>query len=88
MNGSKGYRASDASEKSVENLPILSLTTVQKMLPLVQRILDDYLRSQKAVEALQPEEARLDRSLTRPPMTAGPPPWGGGPSLGIVHPTA
>ena len=38
MNGSKGYRAPDASEKSVDSLPILSLTTVQKMLPLVHDI--------------------------------------------------
>ena len=61
MNGSKGYRAPDASEKPVESLPILSLTTVQKMLPLVQRIVDDYLRLQHNLFRLQPEEARLDR---------------------------
>lgn len=61
MNGSKGYRAPDASEQPVESLPILSLTTVQKMLPLVQRIMGDFLDSQHAVQRLQPEEARLDR---------------------------
>jgi hypothetical protein len=61
MNGSKGYRAPDASEQPVESLPVLSLTTVQKMLPLVQRILGDYLNSQHELVGLQPEEARLDR---------------------------
>jgi hypothetical protein len=61
MNGSKGYRAPDASENSVESLPILSLTTVQKMLPLVQRIVDDYLDKQHTLLRLEPEEARLDR---------------------------
>jgi hypothetical protein len=61
MNSRKGYRAPDASEKPVESLPILSLTTVQKMLPLVQRILGDYLHSQHDLVRLQPEEARLDR---------------------------
>lgn len=69
MNGSKGYRAPDASEKSVESLPILSLTTVQKMLPLVERILGDYLASKHSALRLQPEEASLDRdksSLTWP----------------------
>lgn len=61
MNGSKGYRAPDASEKPLESLPIFSLTTVQKMLPLVGRIVDDYLHSQLAHVRLEPEEARLDR---------------------------
>lgn len=61
MNGSKGYRAPDASEKPVDSLPILSLTTVQKMLPLVRQILGDFLNSQHSFARLEPEEARLDR---------------------------
>src|SRR5207249_10996563 len=61
MNGSKGYQASDAAGKTLESLPILSLETVQRMLPLVQRIVDDCLASQLTLRRLQPEEGRLDR---------------------------
>src|SRR3989442_1867429 len=61
MNGSKGYRASDAGEKPDRGEVVLSLKTVQRMLPLVQRIVEDFLNSQKALERLQPEEEILDR---------------------------
>ena len=40
---------------------ILSLKTVQRMLPLVQRIVDDIVHSQEALDRLQPEQDRLDR---------------------------
>ncbi len=58
MNGSKGYQASDASEKPEV---VLSLRMVQRMLPLVQRIVDDILTRQRNLSRLLPEESRLDR---------------------------
>jgi hypothetical protein len=61
MNGYKGYRASGASENPDRGEFVLSLKTVQRMLPLVQRILEDFLCSQKALERLLPEEDVLDR---------------------------
>lgn len=61
MNGSKGYRASDAGEKPDRGEVVLSLKTVQRMLPLVQRIVEDFLKGQKAMERLLPEEEILDR---------------------------
>src|SRR4051812_2009640 len=60
MNGSKGYRASDAGEKPDRGEVVLSLKTVQRMLPLVQRIVEDFLKSQRALVRLQPEEEILD----------------------------
>ena len=60
MNGSMGNMASGVPETSAsEN--ILSLKTVQRMLPLVQRIVDDVIANQKVVDRLQPEQERLDR---------------------------
>src|SRR5262249_1446517 len=59
MNGSTGNMASGAPEQGGEI--ILSLSTVQRMLPLVQRIVEDILRLQKVVNALQPEQERLHR---------------------------
>jgi hypothetical protein len=61
MNGYKGYRASDASENPDRGEVVLSLKTVQRMLPLVQRIMDDFLGSQRALVRLHPEEEMLDR---------------------------
>ena len=61
MSGSKGFRTPDASDKPERGEVNLSLKTVQRMLPLVQRILDDILASQKAVLRLQPQEQSLDR---------------------------
>jgi hypothetical protein len=61
MNGSKGNRAPNASDQPERGEIILSLTTVQKMLPLVRRIVDDILAGQKTLVRLQPEEDRLDR---------------------------
>jgi hypothetical protein len=62
MNGSKGYRASDAEEKPDRGEVVLSLITVQKMLPLVRRIVEDFLRSQEVLASLLPEEEVLDRN--------------------------
>jgi hypothetical protein len=60
MHGSKGYRASDASERPDRDEIVLSLKTVQKMLPLVQRIVEDFLDSQRDLRRLHPEEEILD----------------------------
>ena len=59
MNGSTGNMASGAPEQRGEI--ILSLSTVQRMLPLVQRIVDDILLHQKTLLRLSPEQDRLDR---------------------------
>lgn len=61
MNGFKGNRAPDASEKPGHGDAVFSLTTVQKMLPLVRRIVDDILAGQKTLIRLHPEEVRLDK---------------------------
>src|SRR5437667_8626820 len=61
MSGSKGFRTPDASDKPERGEVNLNLKTVQRMLPLVQRIVDDILASQKAVLQLQPQEQSLDR---------------------------
>ncbi len=61
MSGSKGFRTPDASDKPERGEINLSLRTVHRMLPLVQRIVDDILAIQKALARLQPEERALDR---------------------------
>src|SRR5437868_4542664 len=61
MSGFKGFRTSDASDKPEKGESVLSLKTVQKMLPLVQRIVDDLQNSRKALQRLEPEEEVLDR---------------------------
>jgi hypothetical protein len=61
MSGTKGFRTPDASDKPERGETNLNLKTVQRMLPLVQRIVDDILASNKAVERLQPQERALDR---------------------------
>jgi hypothetical protein len=69
MNGSKNHRSSDASDKPERGDTVLSLNTVQRMLPLVQRIVDDILNNQNALKRLEPEEEVLDhnkRALTWP----------------------
>lgn len=59
MSGSTGNTASGAPEKRGE--VILNLSTVQRMLPLVEKVVGDILESQKSVEVLQPEHDRLAR---------------------------
>src|SRR6516165_9026746 len=61
MSSSKGFRTPDASDKPERGEVNLSLKIVHRMLPLVQRIVDDILASQKAVLRLQPQQATLDR---------------------------
>jgi len=61
MNGSTGNKAFGASEKPERGEVFLSLGTAQRMLPLVQRIVEDILENQKAMEKLVPEQERLCR---------------------------
>jgi hypothetical protein len=62
MNGSKDHRSSDASDKPERADTVLSLHTVQRMLPLVQRIVGDILHNQQSLKRLEPEEEVLDRN--------------------------
>ena len=61
MHGSKGHQASDAGEKPDRDEVVLNLGTVQRMLPLVRRIIDDFCKSQLALARLEPEVEILDR---------------------------
>jgi hypothetical protein len=61
MSGSKGFRTPDASDKPERAETNLNLKTVQRMLPLVQRIVDDILVSQRLLQRLLPEQEKLDR---------------------------
>jgi|SRR5579862_4216360 len=61
MNGSKGNAAFNASEMPDGRDAILNLNTACRMLPLVQRVVDDILVGRKALERLAPEQSRLDR---------------------------
>jgi len=61
MSGTKGFHTPDASDKTERGERNLNLKTVQRMLPLVQRIVDDILANQKSLLHLQPEEETLDR---------------------------
>ena len=58
MNSSKGDRATSTPESPEV---AFTLKTVHKMLPLVQRIVDDILQRERALQSLEPEQARLDR---------------------------
>jgi hypothetical protein len=62
MSSSKGFRTPDASDKPEREETNLTLRTVQRMLPLVQRIVDDILVNQKTLQRLQPEVESLDRN--------------------------
>lgn len=62
MSGSRSFPTSDASESPERNEVVLSLKTVEKMLPLVQRIAHDIVEAQRAIAVLHPEEQRLDRT--------------------------
>lgn len=61
MSGSKGFRTPDASDKPERAETNLNLKTVQRMLPLVQRIVDDILVGQRLLQRLVPEQEKLDR---------------------------
>ncbi|MCS6897383.1 MAG: DUF2203 domain-containing protein [Nitrospira sp.] len=58
MNSSKDHRAAGTPEQPDV---AFSLKTVCKMLPLVQRIVDDILVCRRICAQLQPEQARLER---------------------------
>jgi hypothetical protein len=62
MSGSRSYPTSDASESPERGEVVLSLKTVYKMLPLVQRIAQDIVASQRKAAQLHPEVERLDRA--------------------------
>ena len=69
MSGSRSFPTSDASESPERNEVVLSIKTVYKMLPLVQRIAQDVIEGHRAIDGLQPEQIRLDKarhSLTWP----------------------
>lgn len=57
MNGSM---ASDAPEKNGDDF--FTVATVQRMLPLVERIVQDILAGQKHIEGLALEQGRLERN--------------------------
>src|SRR5262249_55992409 len=59
MKGSTGNTGSGGPEQGGEI--VLSLSTVQRMLPLVQRIVDDILLHRKTLVRLGPEQDRLQR---------------------------
>ena len=61
MSGSKSFPTSDAPESPERTEVVLSLTTVYKMLPLVQQIAQDIVTSHKTIARLQPEGEVLDR---------------------------
>jgi hypothetical protein len=61
MNGSTGNKAFGASEKPEPGDVVLSLSTAQRMLPLVKRIVEDILASQEALARLAPEQEELFR---------------------------
>ena len=61
MSGSRSFPTSDASESPERQEVVLSLKTVNKMLPLVQQIAHDIVEGHRAIASLHPEEDRLDR---------------------------
>jgi hypothetical protein len=61
MSGSRSFPTSDASETPERGEVVLSLKTVNKMLPLVQQIANDIVTSRRTAARLHPEEGRLDR---------------------------
>jgi hypothetical protein len=61
MNGSTENRAQGASAKAEAREVVLNLATARRMLPLVQRIIDDVLQNQQRLKELLPEEEQLDR---------------------------
>jgi hypothetical protein len=61
MSGFPGNTASNASERPERREAAMNLVTARRMLPLVQRIVEDILNDQKSLERLQPEQEQLDR---------------------------
>jgi hypothetical protein len=61
MNGSAENKAHGASRKPGRSEQNLKLETAQRMLPLVQRIIEDIVACRAALAVLVPEQDRLDR---------------------------
>jgi hypothetical protein len=61
MSGFPGNTASNASERPDRRETAMNLLTARRMLPLVQRIVEDILSDQQSLERLQPEQERLQR---------------------------
>ncbi|MCI0457112.1 MAG: DUF2203 domain-containing protein [Gemmataceae bacterium] len=61
MSGFPGNRASNASERPERREAAMTLATARRMLPLVQRILEDIRTDQTLLARLEPEQDRLDR---------------------------
>ncbi len=58
---STGNRASGASKRPSRRERIMTLTTARKMLPLIQRIVKDFLDLHKQLDKILPEQKRLER---------------------------
>jgi hypothetical protein len=61
MSGFAENTASNASDRPERREAAMNLITARRMLPLVQRIVDDILADNKDLARLQPEQDRLDR---------------------------
>jgi hypothetical protein len=61
MNGSTENQTSGASEQDGGRDIVLTWTTSHRMLPLVQRIIDDIMSHRQALARLLPEKSRLDK---------------------------
>jgi hypothetical protein len=73
MNGSTENQTSGASEQDGGRDIVLTWTTSHRMLPLVQRIIEDITRHRQALAQLLPEKSRLERqrrSLSWPERAA------------------
>jgi hypothetical protein len=62
MNGSTENAAHDVPEQRGSNDRLINLGTARRMLPLVQRIVEDVLACQHGLAVLRPEQDGLDRS--------------------------
>jgi hypothetical protein len=60
MSGSTENTAYNASDRPERREAAMNLVTARRMLPLVQRIVDDILADNKNLARLQPEQNRLD----------------------------
>jgi hypothetical protein len=61
MNGSAENKAHGASEKPDRREKNLRLETARRMLPLVQRVVEDIVTAHQELAILVPEQERLDR---------------------------
>src|SRR5215471_2060531 len=61
MNGSTENQTSGASDQDGGRDVVLTWTTSHRMLPLVQRIIDDIINRRRELARLAPEKRQLDR---------------------------